>query len=47
VTFINKAAEQALSCNREEVMGKNLWNFFPNSREGRFYAEYERAMNKR
>ena len=47
VTFMNKAAEQALSCTREEVMGKNLWDFFPGSREGRFYAEYERAMTER
>jgi len=47
VTFINKAAEKALSCTREEVMGKNLWDFFPRSREGRFYPEYERAMNER
>jgi PAS domain S-box-containing protein len=47
VTFMNKAAEQALSCAREEVMGKNLWDYFPNSRDGRFYLEYERAMNER
>ncbi|HVW13032.1 MAG TPA: PAS domain S-box protein [Mucilaginibacter sp.] len=47
VTFINKAAEQALSCTREELIGKNLWDFFPRSREGRFYAEYERAMTER
>jgi PAS domain S-box-containing protein len=47
VTFINKAAEKALSCNKEEIMGKNLWDFFPNSRDGMFYAEYERAMTER
>jgi len=47
VTFINKAAEQALSCTRDEVIGKNLWDFFPHSMEGRFYAEYNRAMNER
>ncbi|MCR8561584.1 PAS domain S-box protein [Mucilaginibacter sp. BJC16-A38] len=47
VTFINKAAERALCCSKEEVMGKNLWEFFPRSREGRFYAEYERAMTER
>ena len=47
VTFMNRAAEQALCCTREEVMGKNLWDFFPRSREGRFYQEYERAMNER
>jgi PAS domain S-box-containing protein len=47
VTFINKAAEQALSCTREEITSKNLWDFFPRSLEGRFYAEYERAMTER
>ena len=47
VTFINKAAEQVLSCTREEVIGKNLWDYFPRSREGRFYTEYERAMTER
>ena len=47
VIFMNKAAEQALSCTRDAVMGKNLWDFFPHSREGRFYAEYERAMTER
>lgn len=44
VTFINKAAETALACTREEIIGKNLWDFFPRSRDGQFYAEYERAM---
>ena len=47
VTFINKAAEQALSCRRDEVIGKNLWEFFPHSLEGSFYTEYERAMNEK
>jgi len=47
VTFMNKAAEHALSCTREEVLGKNLWDFFPRSREGRFYEEYHRAMTER
>jgi PAS domain S-box-containing protein len=47
VTFINKAAEQVLSCTREEITGKNLWDFFPRSQDGRFYAEYERAMTEK
>ncbi len=47
VTFINKAAETALACTREEIIGKNLWDFFPNSRDGMFYAEYQRAMKER
>lgn len=47
VTFINKAAEVALCCKKEDIVGKNLWDYFPNSRNGRFYAEYERAMTER
>lgn len=47
VTFINKAAELALSCTREEITGRNLWDFFPRSREGSFYPEYERAMKEK
>ncbi|OOQ56577.1 PAS domain S-box protein [Mucilaginibacter pedocola] len=47
VTFINKAAEVALCCKKEDIIGKNLWDYFPNSRDGRFYAEYERAMTER
>ncbi|MEJ6979009.1 PAS domain S-box protein [Pedobacter sp. P351] len=46
VTYFNKTAERVLGCTREEIIGKNLWDFFPNSRNGRFYAEYERAMNQ-
>ena len=46
VTFINRAAEQALCCSRQEILGKNLWEFFPRSMEGRFYPEYERAMSE-
>lgn len=47
VTYFNKTAEKVLCCKREEVMGKNLWDFFPNSREGKFYLEYERAMREK
>src|ERR1700744_4945511 len=47
VTFINKAAELALACTRQEIIGKNLWDFFPRSREGSFYAEYQRAMTEK
>jgi PAS domain S-box-containing protein len=47
VTYINKAAERALSCKKDEVIGKNLWDCFPRSREGKFYSEYERAMTER
>jgi PAS domain S-box-containing protein len=46
VTYINKAAERALSCKKDEVIDKNLWDYFPRSREGKFYSEYERVMTQ-
>lgn len=47
ITYFNKAAEKVLGRKREEVIGKNLWDSFPGSREGKFYSEYEKAMTKR
>ena len=44
ITYFNKTAEKVLGRKREEVIGKNLWDSFPRSREGKFYEEYERAM---
>ncbi|MBV9961589.1 MAG: PAS domain S-box protein [Parafilimonas sp.] len=47
ITYFNKTAERVLCCKREDVTGKNIWDYFPRSREGRFYEEYQRAMNER
>lgn len=47
VTYFNKTAEKILGRKREEVIGKNLWDCFPRSREGKFYSEYEKAMTTR
>jgi PAS domain S-box-containing protein len=47
VTYFNNKAEQVLGCRREEVLGKNLWEFFDRSREGAFYTEYLRAMTEK
>jgi PAS domain S-box-containing protein len=44
VTYFNKTAETVLVRQREEIIGKNLWDFFPDSRQGKFFHEYERAM---
>jgi PAS domain S-box-containing protein len=44
ITYFNKTAEKILGRRREEIIGKNLWDSFPHSREGKFYTEYERAM---
>ncbi|AWI26748.1 PAS domain S-box protein [Flavobacterium pallidum] len=47
ITYFNKTAEKVLGRRREEVIGKDLWDSFPHSREGKFYEEYERAMTHR
>lgn len=46
ITYFNKAAEKILGRKREEIIGKNLWDSFPRSREGKFYSEYEKAMTQ-
>ncbi|MBB5436547.1 PAS domain S-box-containing protein [Pedobacter sp. AK017] len=47
VTYINKEAERILNCKRTDLLGKNLWEFFPGSKEGRFYQEYKRALEEK
>ncbi|MBE9602253.1 PAS domain S-box protein [Pedobacter sp. MC2016-24] len=47
VTYINKEAERILNCKRADLLGKNLWEFFPQSKEGRFYQEYQRALTEK
>lgn len=47
ITYFNKTAEKVLGRKREEVIGKNLWDSFQNSMDGKFYPEYERAMTTR
>jgi PAS domain S-box-containing protein len=47
VTYINKAAEKFLNCKREDLLGANLWSFFPDSKDGKFYREYHRALEEK
>jgi len=47
ITYMNKEAERILNCKREELIGRNLWDFFPLLREGKFYNEYQRALKNK
>lgn len=47
ITYINKEAERILNCKRADLLGKSLWEFFPRSKEGRFYQEYKRALKEK
>ncbi len=41
---VNRQAERLWMCRREEIMGRNLWEIFPEAVNGPFYRMYEQAM---
>jgi len=43
-TNLNKVAERMLACPRDEVLGTNIWEKFPEAVGGRFYQEYHKAV---
>jgi PAS domain S-box-containing protein len=45
VTYWNRTAEELLQIPKEEVVGKNLWDVFPEAVGSRFYTEYHKAMS--
>ncbi len=47
VVYFNRTAEKVLQCKREDIIGKVLWDFFPDSMEGSFYSQYKYAMEKK
>lgn len=46
VTYWNKQAEKVVGVTREEVLGKNLWEKFPEAKDLKFFREYKRALNE-
>lgn len=47
ITYFNKEAERALGVTRDEVLGKNIWDFFPQSKEGEFFNKYSQALHEK
>ncbi|SMC54547.1 response regulator [Pedobacter nyackensis] len=45
-TYINKEFERILKHTREELLGKNLWDAFPEVIDLDFYTQYHKAMNE-
>jgi PAS domain S-box-containing protein len=43
-TYLNPQAETILGCRRDELLGKKLWEEFPDAVGTRFYDEYHRAV---
>ncbi|MEX1010475.1 MAG: PAS domain S-box protein [Balneolaceae bacterium] len=46
VTYWNNNAEEVLGMSREEVLGNNLWEVFPEAKKLKFFQEYERAIEE-
>ncbi|WP_198320707.1 hybrid sensor histidine kinase/response regulator [Azohydromonas aeria] len=46
-TYVNRQAEAFLQRRREALLGRNIWQAFPDAVGSRFQAEYERCMASR
>ncbi len=46
-TYLNQQAEPLLQRRREELLGKCLWDEFPEAVDSTFYQEYHRAARER
>ncbi len=44
LTYVNREAEKIFRKTRQEMLGMNLWELFPEAAGSRFQREYERAM---
>ncbi len=45
VTYWNKEAERIINIKREEIVGKNIWDFFKNSAEP-YFSYYQKAIEQ-
>lgn len=45
-TYLNKQSDPLLLRSREELLGKNLWDEFPETRGSVFYDQYNKAVAK-
>lgn len=47
ITYMNAEAEKIYSASRETLLGKNLWEAYPEAIGTNFYKEYQMAMSER
>ena len=45
-TYVNKETERTLKHSREEMIGRSVWDIFPEAKQLKFYSEYHRAKNE-
>lgn len=46
-TYVNKRVEDALGLPKEQILGRNIWEVFPEARQTDFYTQYSRVMDER
>ena len=46
LTVLNSEAEELLERDRDDILGRELWEVFPESLDSRFEREYRRAMTE-
>lgn len=44
ITYLNKVAERVLDRKRDSLIGKNIWDEYPDAIETDFYRQYHKAM---
>jgi len=44
LTFVNHEVERLLHVKREQILGKNIWEVFPDEANGTFHQQYRDAM---
>ncbi|HSP40492.1 MAG TPA: PAS domain S-box protein [Gillisia sp.] len=47
VTYWNRHSEKLLECARKEILGKNLWDVFPDAIDTKFYTSYQKAVTEK
>ena len=46
VTYWNKEAEKIVGMQRENILGRDIWEIYPSAKTLKFYTESQRALNE-
>jgi PAS domain S-box-containing protein len=46
-TYVNKETERTLNHTKEELIGKSIWEVFPEAKQLKFYSEYQCAKKEK
>jgi len=46
-TYVNRECERVLNVKREDILGKNVWDLYPEAKKLKFYPLYHQVMNEK